>query len=182
MGDAALSAVADNTHVNKRIWGMRGLAALGGILLILGTLAIWVKRVVLQTPTWTDTSTKILQDPTVQRTLSTFVADQVYANVDVAAQVRAVLPQQAKPLAAPAAAGLRQFVEQAAVRALQTEQVQAVWRTANRQASTQLIRLIDGGGSRLKTTNGEIVLDLHPLIEQVAGRAGIADRVGAALP
>jgi hypothetical protein len=161
---------------------MRGLVALGGILLILGTLAVWVKRVVLQTPTWTDTSTKILQDPTVQRTLSTFIADQVYANVDVTAQVRAVLPQQAKPLAAPAAAGLRQFVEDAALRALQTQQVQTLWRTANRQASTQLIRLIDGGGSRLQTTNGDIVLDLRPLVQQVAGRAGIEDRIGAALP
>jgi hypothetical protein len=60
--------------------------------------------------------------------------------------------------------------------------VQTLWRGANRQASTQLIRLIDGGGAQLKTTNGAVVLDLHPLVEQVAGRAGIADRVGNILP
>jgi hypothetical protein len=161
---------------------MRGLTALGGLLLIVGILAVWVKRVVLETPTWTDTSSRILQDPTVQQTLSTYVVDQLYANVDVAARLRGVLPEQAQPLAAPAAAGQREFIGQAALRTLQTDQVQNTWRAANRTASRELIRLIDGGGSRLQTTNGKVVLNLHPLVEQVAGRAGIGERVGTVLP
>ena len=168
--------------MNKRLWGVRGLVVLGGLLLVLGTTAVWVKRVVLQSSTWTDTSSKILQDPTVQQTLSTFIVDQLYANVDVAAQVRGVLPQQAKPLAGPAAAGLREFIDRAALRTLQTDQVQRVWRVANSQASTELIKLVDGGGDTLKTTNGNVVLDLHPMIEQVVQRAGIADRVQNVLP
>src|SRR3954468_9624573 len=168
--------------VNKRLWGTRGLVALGAVLLILGTVAVWVKRVVLQTSTWTDTSSKILQDPTVQQTLSTFIVDQLYANVDVASRMRGVLPEQAKPLAAPAAAGLREFMDRAALRTLKTDQVQTLWKTANRQATSQLIRLIDGGGQRLQTTNGNVVLDLRPLIQRVVARAGIENRVAGVLP
>ena len=37
----------------------------------------------------------------MQQTLATYLVDQVYANVDVAAQLRAALPPRAQPLAAP---------------------------------------------------------------------------------
>ena len=40
------------------------------------------------------------------------------------------------------------------------------------RAQSQLVKLLDGGGGALTTTNGEVVLDLHPIVERVAGRVG----------
>ena len=86
----------------KRLYGMRALVVLATILLVLGALAVWVKRVALEPGTWSDTSGKVLENPVVRQTLATYLVDQLYANVDVAGQIRAALPDRAKPLAAPA--------------------------------------------------------------------------------
>ena len=86
--------------------------------------AVWAKRQVLETTTWTKTSTELLADEHVQTALSTFLVDQLYANVDVEARIRHRLPPQAAALAGPAAGGLREVADQAALRALQTPRVQ----------------------------------------------------------
>ena len=155
---------------------MRGLVTLGAILLTVGALAIWVNRVVLQTNTWTDTSGRVLADPVVQQTISTYLVDQLYDNVDVAGQLRAALPPRAKPLATPAAAALRDVFARGAQRVLASPQAQTAWRAANRTAQRQLVKLLDGGGGALTTTNGEVVLDLHPIVERVAGQSRTAAR------
>jgi hypothetical protein len=156
--------------------------ALAAILLVIGALGVWINRVVLDTPTWTDTSGEVLQDPAVQQAVSTYLVDQVYANVDVAAQLQAVLPDAAKPLAVPAAAGLRDFADRAALRALSSPQVQDLWKVANRQASRAVISTIEGREGAVGTTNGQVTLNLQPLADQVANRTGIGGRLANAIP
>jgi hypothetical protein len=173
---------AAHAHPGRRRWGTRALVALAAVLLVVGALGVWVKRVVLDTPTWTDTSGQVLEDPVVQQALSTYLVDQVYANVDVAAQLQAVLPPAAKPLAAPAAAGLRDFADRAALRALSSPQVQELWKAANRQASRALIATVEGREGAIDTTNGQVTLNLQPLADQVADRTGIGARLATAIP
>ena len=169
-------------HPGRRRWATRGLVILAALLLVIGALGVWVQRVVLDTPTWTDTSGKVLQDPVVQQALSTYLVDQLYDNVDVTAQVQAVLPDAAKPLAAPVAAGLREFADRAALRALDSPRVQTLWETANAQASRAMIKTIEGGGPNVSTTNGEVTLNLQPLTDQIANRTGIGSRLANAIP
>jgi hypothetical protein len=165
-----------------RIWGVRGLVVLASILVVVGALGVWIQRVVLETSTWTNTSSHVLQNPRVQQTLSTYLVDQLYNNVDIAGELRDALPPRAKPLAAPAAAGLRNVLAQSAERALASPQAQAVWRQANRRASRQLILLLDKGDGALTTTNGEVVLNLRPLVTRIAGRSAVTSRVGRLPP
>jgi hypothetical protein len=40
-----------------------------------------------------------------------------------------------------------------------------------------LIKLINGGGSRLQTTNGDVVLDLRPLIERLGAEIGLGAKL-----
>src|SRR6476659_1312301 len=102
----------------RRLYGMRGLVALATLLVILGAVGVWIERVALDPAIWSDTSGHILEDETVQQTLATYLVDQVYANVDVAAQIRSALPPRAQPLAAPAAAGLHDGAERLTQRIL----------------------------------------------------------------
>jgi putative oligomerization/nucleic acid binding protein len=173
---------AAHAHPGRRRWGTRALVALAAILLVIGALGVWVNRVVLDTPTFTDTSSKALQDPVVQQAVSTYLVDQVYANVDVAAQLQAVLPDAAKPLAAPAAAGLRDFADRAALRALSSPKVQDLWEVATRQASRAVIATVEGHEGAVGTTNGQVTLNLQPLADQVANRTGIGGRLASAIP
>jgi hypothetical protein len=165
-----------------RLYGMRALVTTGTLLLIVGALAVWIERIVLDPSAWSDTSSKVLADETVQQTLSTYLVDEIYANVDVAGQIRAVLPPRAKPFAAPAAAGLHDSAERLTQRVLARPRVQEAWRVANRAADHELIRVIDDDGRALRTNGGAVTLDLRPIVQQVVGRIGLADRVKGKLP
>jgi hypothetical protein len=176
------TAASGPTHHGRRRWATRGLVALATLLLVVGALGTWVRRVVLDTPTWKSTSQQVIQDPVVQQAVGTYLVDQLYANVDVATQVQALLPDAAKPLAAPVAAGLREFADRAAVRALQTPRVQDLWATANETASRALIHTVEGGGPAVSTTNGEVTLNLKPLTDQIANRTGIGSRLAGVIP
>jgi hypothetical protein len=169
-------AAADDATTARRphLWWVRGLAVLASLLLVVSVLAIWTARTALDTPTWTDTSGQMLENPTIRTALSNYLVDQLYANVNVASQLQKYLPSQVKGLAAPAAAGLREYAYQGADRVLATPQVQSLWRDANRAAQSELIQVLDGHTNRLTATNGDVVLDLSPLVQQVAGRVGIS--------
>jgi hypothetical protein len=149
------------------------LVFLASIIGFFAVFAVWAKRQVLETNTWTDTSTKLLANHDVQTALSTFLVDEIYANVDVEAELRKALPPRADVLAGPAAGGIRQIAYNAALRALATTQVQEAWKQANAQAHAAFINLIEGGGSTLSTTGGDVTLNLEAVAEQVGSRAGV---------
>jgi hypothetical protein len=182
--ESASAATAGETqrHSRRRLYGMRALVVLGTLLVVLGALAVWVERVALNSSTWSDTSGKVLENPVVQQTLSTYLVDQLYANVDLAGQIRDVLPPRAKPLAAPAAAGLRDSAEQLVQRALARPRVQQAWRQANGRADRALVNAIEDDEGALRTTGGAVTLDLRTLVQQAGGRAGLADRLQGRLP
>jgi hypothetical protein len=170
----ATDAPAATVPQRQHLWLVRGLITLAALLLVLSALAIWTARTALDTSTWTDTSGQMLENPTIRSALSTYLVDQLYANVNVADQLQKYLPPQVKGLAAPAAAGLREYAYQGANRVLATPAVQSAWRNANRVAQQELIQVLDGHTNRLTTTNGDVVLDLSPLVQQVAGRVGVS--------
>jgi hypothetical protein len=149
------------------------LVFLASIIGFFAVFAVWAKRQVLETNTWTDTSTKLLANHDVQTALSTFLVDEIYANVDVEAELRKALPPRADVLAGPAAGGIREIAYNAALRALATTQVQEAWKQANAQAHAAFINLIEGGGSTLSTTGGDVTLNLEAVAEQVGSRAGV---------
>jgi hypothetical protein len=167
--------------MRPRLWGARALLAVASVLLVLGALAVWVQRVVLDTPTWTATSGRVFEDPAVQQALSIYLVDQLYANVDIAGELRGALPPRARPLAAPLAASLRDPLVRGAGATLASPRAHALWRVASSNASRQLIALLDHGGGVLRSSDGEVVLDLHLLLERVAGTSA-AETSASTLP
>jgi hypothetical protein len=178
MSDENTQAAPSHGHPHWRRWTAHGIVVLASLLLALGVAAVWVKRVALDTPTWTTTSSQVLANNDVRTALSSYIVDQIYANVDVSAELASVLPSQAKPLAGAIATELRGYAQTGVARALETPAIQALWRTANEQVHEQLIKFVDGGGSRLQTTNGDVVLNLKPLLDNIGGRLG-TNRVNA---
>jgi hypothetical protein len=51
--------------------------------------------------------------------------------------------------------------------------VQTLWEEANRRAHEAFIRIVDGEGEFLQTGEGEVVLDLQPIVQQLADRIGL---------
>jgi hypothetical protein len=158
----------------RRRWMVGSLIAAASLVLILSVLALWIRRVVLDSDGYNATTAQLLQQPEIQQALATNLVDQLYANVDIASQVQPLLPKQAQPLAAPAAAALRDYAYTAAARLLASDRAQQAWIKANQVAHAQLVLVLDGGGDRLKTAGGEVSINTSGLEQNLAGRLGLS--------
>jgi hypothetical protein len=169
---------ADRAVTPQRSAGHPRIAA---ALLIVATLvtflaifSIWLNRQALNTDNWVSTSDRLLVNDDIQAQLSPFLADQLFASVDVQAKLQKALPPRLQPLAAPLAGGLHQLAVQVAQRALDSPQVQSLWSDANRAAHQTLLKIINGD-------NTQVTLDLGSLVTQVGTQLGVSN-VASKLP
>jgi len=166
----------------RRRWLARLLIVLASLLAFLALYAIWLDRQLLNTDNWAASSSELLDQPAVRNQAAAFLADELYRNVDVEAEIREALPARAQVLAQPAASLLRDRVELRARKMLQRPRVQTLWEDANRTAHEMLMRVLNGGGTVVSTQDGAVVLDLKALLAELEAQTGIGGRAGAALP
>src|SRR3989440_7698316 len=160
----------------------RILLGVATFLSVVAIFALWVNRQALDTGEWTSTSVKRLQNAQIRSALSDYLVDQLYANVDVAAQLRSLAPKDLKPLAGPAAGGVREVLSQAAQEAFKLPRVQNAWRQANRIAHRRFVAVVEGKKQgAIQVKRGEVTLDLRPLVNDLAQRVGLGN-VGNKLP
>ena len=160
---------------------VRVLVILASFLAFLAIFTSWIDRQALDTNQWVHTSGKLLADKEISDALATYSVDQLYANVDVAANLKKRLPSDLQPVAAPAAAGIREFATRAAQQAFQSPRVQNLWANANRVAHTELVSILKGNNQVVSSQNGKVVLDLRPIIFQLADRIGLKKQAKQAI-
>jgi hypothetical protein len=165
-----------------RRWLPWVLVVVAAVIALVSALNIWVTRQALSTDNWTNSSSQLLANPEIRNALSVYLVDQIYENVDVSQALANRLPPRTKGLAAPLAAALEQPAVQTADRLLARPRVQALWKEANRKAHALFMAVIDGKRGLLVSTNGNVVLDLGPVIDQVVQRTGLGARVAEKLP
>jgi hypothetical protein len=163
-------AVAQSRSHRKLVVAILVVATLLGLVSV---LSIWVKRQALETDTWTATSTKLLENHEVNEALSAYMVETLYENVDVEGELAGALPPAAKPLAGPAAAGLRTLAGKLASEALSRPKVQALWSEANRNAHALFLEVIEGGGDTLSSEGGAVTLDLGTIVDRLGAQLGI---------
>ena len=100
------------------------LLVLGTLILLVGSLTVWVKRQALDTDAWVDVSSELLEDDDVREALSVYIVDQLYTNVDVEARLEQRLPPDLDGLAAPISGALRPASESTVNEFLQRPRVQ----------------------------------------------------------
>jgi hypothetical protein len=162
----------------RRAIAVWSLVALATLLLLVSSLTVWVKRQALDTDAWTDVSGRLLENDDIRSTLSIYLVNTLYDNVDVTARVEQALPPQRSGLAPVIAGALRQFSERAANQLLATPRVQNLWEEVNRRAHENLIAVLEGKNVRRFTTEeGTVVLDLSPLVDRLGARLGISERL-----
>lgn len=169
--------------LGAHIWLVRSMLGLAAVLSVVGIFAVWANRQLLDTSYWTETNTALLENTAIQEQLSSYLTDQLYANVNVAGEIRAGLPKELKPLAGPAAGGLRSLVEKGIVIALQRPRVQQLWKTANEVTHKQFVNLIENKGRVIRTPGGgAVILDLRPIVSDLATRLGAPASTAEKIP
>src|SRR5262245_642993 len=166
----------------RRATGVWGVLVVAGLLLLLSSFAIWINRVALNTSVFTDTSSSLLDDPAIRAAVANRAVDELFANVDVQAELEKQLPPDYQGLSGPATAGLRQASYQIVDRALEQPAFQQLFEATLRTTHETLVEVLEGGGPRVSTENGEVVLNLQAIIKEAADRIGIGQTVADRIP
>jgi Short C-terminal domain len=161
---------------------VRGLVIFGSFLAFLSVFAIWTERQALNTDDWVDTSGRFLENETIRSTLSDYLVDQLYENVDVRKELEEILPGDTKDLAGPAAGGLRQVAGEGAEKVLETSTAQELWKQANRSAHEQLLAVLENKKEAVETEEGNVRLNLGSLLTNLAEEVGIGEGLAEKLP
>src|SRR3954447_945687 len=165
-----------------RTWVPWALVVLAAVIGLVSALNVWVKRQALSTDNWTQASSQLLENDKIRGALSVYLVDQLYTNVDVGGRLEQRLPPQFKGFAPPLAAALQDVAVRRANTLLGRPKVQALWREANRRAHKLFIAVLDGKKNLLVSTNGEVVLDLRSLVQQLGERLGLGGKLAERLP
>jgi hypothetical protein len=160
-------------------WLLIVIAATIGLV---SALNIWVKRQALSTDNWTNASSELLENSEIRGAISVYLVDQLYQKVDVGQALQQRLPPATKPLAPTLAAALEPALVRRAETFLGRPRVRQLWENANRRAHQAFMALLNGKHGLLQSTNGNVVLNLRPLLERFVEQTGIGGRVLERLP
>jgi len=170
-----MTAGTEPTETPKRLprW-RRALVAIlvivSVVLVPLAGLSIWVRNLVLDTNHYVDTVAPLATNKAITDVVAKRATNRLFQQVDVEAQAKDALPDRAQFLAGPISSGVQTFVEQAATRALATEQFATVWKNANRRAHTLVVKALTDEGKGVTIKNDKVVLDLSAEIDEVVKR------------
>ncbi len=151
----------------------RILVVIGVLAAVLSLLAGYIRFQGLDTDTVSETAGELIANDKIREQVAASLVEQLYSNVDVAAELEDRLPPDQKGLAGPIAAGLREFSDRAAVRMLERPRVQALWVSIVTRAHRQLIAVLEDDTGPLSTEDGSVVLDLQPLVIQLGDRVAV---------
>jgi hypothetical protein len=169
--------------VGAHRWLVRSLIGVATVLGIVAIFAVWANRQLLDTGYWTRTNTKLIESPPIRESVSGYLTEQLYANVDVAGELKKGLPTELQPLAGPAAGALRDVVQKAINLLLERPQVQELWGKANQVTHAEFVRLIENKGRVVKLPGGgAVVLDLRPMLGEVAEKVGASPSIVNKIP
>jgi hypothetical protein len=154
------------------VWGLIALAAL---FLVVGSLTVWVKREVLDTDEWVKASGEMLQNDDIRQALSVSLVDTLFTKGDLQGRLEDRLPADLEWLAEPIVGQARARAVPAANELLQASRTQVIWEDINRRVHTTLVAVLEGEPtSGLVTTDeGQVVLDLQPLVDELADQLGL---------
>jgi hypothetical protein len=159
----------DSASTRPRRKLVLALIVLAAVVGFLAVFAVWAKRQLLETETWTETSTELLENEEIRTAVSGYLVDTLFSEVDVQAEIQKALPPRAAPAAGPIAGAIRQLAENLADRALQRPRVQGLWEQANEAAHSTLLEVVERGGS------GDVTLGLGEIVNQLGAQVGVSD-------
>jgi hypothetical protein len=174
--------MASDRSTRRRILPLT-LITIGSVLAFLAIFALWANRQLLDTDNWTETSSQLLEHEEIREQLSIFLIDELYANVDVQAELERAAPPRLDPLTGPAAGALRNVAVRGVNELLARPRAQAAWEEANRRAHRRLLQVVeDGGGDTISTAGGTVTLDLKQLLTQISTQLGVGGRIVDQIP
>jgi hypothetical protein len=180
----AAEPVSKTSHARLawRTWVPWALVVLAAVIGLVSALNVWVKRQALDTDNWTNASSQLLENDKIRGALSVYLVNQLYENSNVTQRLQQRLPPALDPLAPQIGLGLEQVAVRATDQLLARPRIQELWREANRRAHKLFIGVLDGKKGILVSSGGNVVLNLQPILKQLAEQTGLGGRLEGRLP
>jgi hypothetical protein len=156
---------------------VRILVLLGALLAILSLLAGYIRFQALDTDTVEATAGELIADEDIRNEIAATLVDQLFANVDVEQVLEEQLPASQKGLALPIAGAIRLGADRAAQQLLERPRAQELWVRTIAASHRNLLRVLEDDTGPISTEDGNVVLDLQPLLIQFGDRVAILGRV-----
>jgi hypothetical protein len=156
-----------------RIIIARVLTVIGILLVVVSVMANYVKRTALDTSNFRGTARALIADDRIRNQLALTLTDQLYSNTDVAGTLRTRLPDNLQPLAVPIAGLVQNATESAARQLLARPRVQELFVNAASLAQREFVALLNDDKDLLRTTDGNVVLDLQPILTRLGERFNV---------
>ena len=165
-----------------RIIAARTLLVLGVLLTVVTILSTYVKREALDQAQFKQTSRALIESPAIQEQVSAVMVDSLFSNVDVSAELKGNLPENLQPLAGPLAGISQGFADTAAQKLLARPRVQDTFVALASASQSQVVKVLHGDTKALETTDGNVVLDLRPLVLKLGDRFGFVENLADKVP
>jgi hypothetical protein len=165
-----------------RIIGVRALLVVGVLLTVVSILSTYVKREALDQDQFEQTSRALIESPAIQEQVSAVMVDALFSNVDVSAELEGNLPENLQPLAGPLAGISQGFADTAAQKLLARPRVQDTFVALASASQAALVKVLHGDTEALSTSNGNVVLDLRPLVLKLGDRFGFVENLADKVP
>lgn len=167
--DAAVTAL-DKKGRRDRRWARTRRILVGGLVVVFALLLpetvtlTWAHYTVLNTNGFESTVGPLVSKPAVTEAVATEVTNEIFNALNAQDRVANALPPKASFLAGPITTGTKGYVQNGVTKVLQSSQFQTLWVQATRFAHSQLVAVLRDKSSTVTTTNGQVVLDLVPLL------------------
>jgi len=173
---------ATHSSSRGRIIGARVLLVVGVLLTVVSILSTYVKREALDPDQFKQTSQELIASPAIQEQVAATMVEALYANVDVSGELTGKLPENLQGLAAPIAGISRELVDRGAQELLARPRAQQTFVEISALSQQQLVKVLHGETRALETSNGNVVLDLRPLVLKLGDRFGFIENLAGKIP
>jgi hypothetical protein len=158
------------------------LLVLGVLLTVVSILSTYVKREALDEGQFKQTSQELIASPAIQEQVAATMVEALYENVDVSGELTNKLPDNLQGLAAPIAGISRELVDRGAQELIQRPRAQQAFVEISSISQAQLVKVLRGETQALESSNGNVVLDLRPLVLRLGDRFGFIENLADKIP
>jgi hypothetical protein len=155
---------------------------LGIVLAVISILANFVKREALDEDHFRNTAEELIADTAIRNAVAAAMVETLYAKVDVSAELKDQLPENLQSLSGPIAGIARDAADTAARQILGRPRVQSLFVGLAATSQQQLVKVLENKSELLDTTNGNVVLDIRPLVVQLGERFEVINNVEQRIP
>jgi len=152
------------------------LIVLGCILSAVSVIGVWAGNEVSNTDRWVATVEPLIHDPAIQNVLTDRITNEITSRINVTGivnQAAAQLNSKGLPkistllnqFAPQISSSVTGFIHSTVHSAISSQAMATAWVQVNTVAHQALVQVLSGqGGGAISTRNGQIVLNLGPLI------------------